>query len=97
MLHRKSPLFLNRADAAQRLIEKLARYKNSSACVLSISRGGIALAGYVATALRADLFFVPTEVVKHPGDPLRVLGVVSPEHVIMRELDRDIPQEFIYR
>ena len=97
MKHKKPPVLLNREDAAQKLTEKLARYKNRDACIISISRVGIALAGHVARALRANLFFVPTEVVRHPGDPIRVLGVVSPEHVTMGELDRDIPQEFIYR
>jgi predicted phosphoribosyltransferase len=90
-------LFLKREDAAGKLIEKLRRYKSTDSCVVSTSKNGIALSSLVSKSLGADLFFVPSKRVKHPGDPLKTLGVVSPEYSIMNELDRDIPQEFVYR
>ena len=88
---------LSREQAAQKLIEKLHRYKNRDTCVVSTSGGGLALASQVAKALGADLFFIPSEMVRHPGDRLKTLGVVTPEYSILHDVDRDIPQEFVYR
>lgn len=94
----KNPrLFLNREDAVQKLLEKLCVYRNSGSCVVSTSKGGLALASPVAKALGGDLFFIPSKIFRHPGDPQRTVGVVTPEHAIMHDLDRDIPQEFVYR
>lgn len=90
-------LFLKREEAAGKLIEKLRRYMSTESCVVSTSKSGIALGNMVAKSLGADLLFIPSERVRHPGDPLKTLGVVSPEYSIMNELDRDIPQEFVYR
>ncbi len=88
---------LGREEAAQKLIEKLGRYENRDSCVVSTSRDGLALASQVAKALGADLFFIPGEIVRHPGDRLRTLGVVTPEYSMLYDVDRDIPQDFVYR
>ena len=97
MIHKRSTLFLNREHAAQQLISKLSNYRNKNCCIIATSNGGVAIANHVARRLNADLVFIPSEKIKDPSDSLKSIGVVSLDYTITDELDRDIPQDFIYR
>ena len=97
MIHKSSTLFLNREHAAQQLISKLSNYRNKNCCIIATSNGGVAIATHVARSLNADLVFIPSEKIKDPSDSLKSIGVVSLDYTITDELDRDIPQDFIYR
>ena len=97
MIHKRSTLFLNREHAAQQLISKLSNYRNKNCCIIATSNGGVAIAKHVAKSLNADLVFIPSERIEDPSDSLKSIGVVSLDYAITDELDRDIPQDFIYR
>ena len=97
MIHKRSTLFLNREHAAQQLISKLSNYRNKNCCIIATSNGGVVIANHVAKRLNADLFFIPSEKITDPSDSLKSIGVVSLDYTITDELDRDIPQDFIYR
>jgi putative phosphoribosyl transferase len=97
MIHKRSTLFLNREHAAQQLISKLSNYKNKNCSIITTSNGGVAIAKHVAKSLNADLVFIPSEKIKDPSDSLKSIGVVSLDYVVTDELDRGIPQDFIYR
>jgi predicted phosphoribosyltransferase len=97
MIRKNSTLFLNREHAAQQLITKLSSYRNKNCCIIATSNGGVAMANHVARSLNADLVFIPSERNEDPADSLKSIGVVSVDFAIADELDRDIPQDFIYR
>lgn len=97
MTHKSSTLFLNREHAAQLLISKLSNYRNKDCCIVATSNGGVVIASHVAKRLNADLVFAPSEKIKAPSDSLKSIGIVSLDYTITDELDRDIPQDYIYR
>jgi predicted phosphoribosyltransferase len=97
MIHKSSILFINRAHAAQQLISRLRNYRNTDSCIISTSNGGVAIGNHVARGLNADLVFIPSERIKHPSNPQKSLAVVGLDYVASDDLDRDIPQDFIYR
>lgn len=97
MIHKSSPLFLNREHAAQELISQLSYYTNKNCCIIATSNGGVAIASHVAKRLNADLIFIPSEKIKDPSDSRKSIGMVSFDYAISGELPRDIPQDFIYR
>ncbi len=66
-------------------------------CIIAISNGGLAIANHVVRRLNGDLVFMPGEIIKHPSDPQKAIGVVGLDYVVSYESERDIPQDFIYR
>ena len=97
MIHKSSTLFLNREHAAQQLISKLSNFRDKNCCIIATSKGGVAIANHVARSLNADLVFIPSKKIKDPSDSLKSIGVVSLDYAMTNELDREIPQDFIYR
>lgn len=97
MIRKNSTLFLNREHAAQQLISQLSNYRNTNSCIVATSNGGAAIANHVARSLNADLVFIPSEKIEDPTDALKSIGVVSLDYAVSGELDREIPQDFIYR
>ena len=90
-------LFVNREHAAQQLISKLINYRNKNCYIVAISNGGMAIAAHVAKQLKADLVFIPSEKLKHPGHSLESIGVVGIDYVVTEDFVRDIPQDYIHR
>jgi len=97
MIHQSSTLFVNREHAAQQLISRLGNYRDMNCCIIATSNGGVAIADHVARQLNAGLFFIPSERIKDPSNSRKSIGVVSFDYTITGEVDRDIPQDFIYR
>jgi predicted phosphoribosyltransferase len=60
--------FLNRSEAGRRLAIALARYKDRQPVILALPRGGVPVAGEVATALNAPLDLV---IVRKLGVPFQ--------------------------
>jgi putative phosphoribosyl transferase len=97
MIRRTSTLFFNREHAAQQLISKLSNYKNKNCCIIATSNGGVVVGSHVAKGLNADLVFIPSEKIADPGDSQKSIGIVSLDYAVTRDLERDIPQDFLYR
>ena len=97
MNDQNSYLFLNREHAAQQLISRLDNFRNRNCSIIAISNGAIVIANHVARRLDADLVFMPIKRIKDPADSLRSIGVVGIDYSITDDLQRDIPQNYIYR
>jgi putative phosphoribosyl transferase len=70
-------MFKDRTEAGEQLAEKLEKYKNNSAIVLGIPRGGVPVASIVATKLGLPLEVVLTKKIGHPGNKEFAIGAAS--------------------
>jgi len=70
-------LFNDRADAADKLAEKLAAYRGRQPLVLGIPRGGVVLAARIAERLAGDLDVVLTHKLGAPGEPEVAIGAID--------------------
>lgn len=68
--------FANRTDAGRRLARALARYGNRHAIILALPRGGVPVAGEVASELGAALDLVLVRKIGVPGQPELAMGAV---------------------
>jgi predicted phosphoribosyltransferase len=73
--------FVNRKDAAERLADILADFKEKNAIVLGIPRGGVEIAYYVATALKLDWSVVISKKLPYPGKEEYGFGAVTEEDI----------------
>jgi putative phosphoribosyl transferase len=70
-------LFKDRVDAGARLGDALAAYRDASALVLGIPRGGVPVAAEVARRLGAELDVVVARKIGAPFQPELALGAVT--------------------
>jgi len=70
-------LFQNRIHAGRRLARALVKYRACHPVVLALPRGGVPVAGEVATALDAPLDLVLVRKIGVPGLPELALGAVT--------------------
>ena len=70
-------MFKNRSEAGRRLALKLKQYKNSSAVVLALPRGGLPVAYEIARALKLSLDIFSVRKVGHPYNSEYAIGAVD--------------------
>ncbi len=77
-------MFKDRFDAARRLAEKLADYKNNpDVAILAVPRGGLEVGSVLSLELHAPLDVIFTKKIGYPGNPEYAIGAVSLEGVII--------------
>ncbi len=69
--------FANRDDAAEKLADALAQYKNSNPLILGIPRGAVPMACIVANRLGGDVDVVLVRKLRAPGNPEYAIGSVD--------------------
>lgn len=69
--------FLNRDDAANKLMKKLADYRGQHPLVLAIPRGAVPMAKSLAKALDGDLDVVLVRKLRAPGNPELAIGSID--------------------
>ncbi|WP_017464151.1 phosphoribosyltransferase [Dyella ginsengisoli] len=69
--------FFDRIEAARRLAERLAVYRDADALVLAIPRGAAPMGRVIADALHADLDVVLVRKLGAPGNPELAIGAVD--------------------
>lgn len=89
-------MFLNRIDAGLMLAEKLRKYKNDSAIVLAIPRGGVPVAYAVAKELNVPVEVILTKKIGHPMNKEYAIGAASLTDHFINPHD-DVSQEYIDR
>lgn len=89
-------MFLNRIDAGLMLAEKLRKYKNDSAIVLAIPRGGVPVAYAVAKELNFPVEVILTKKIGHPMNKEYAIGAASLTDHFINPHD-DVSQEYIDR
>jgi len=76
-------MFLNRNDAGQRLVSKLAQYANEKPLILGIPRGGVVLAYEIARALKAELGVIIARKIGAPNNPEFAIGAIAPKGIVV--------------
>ncbi len=84
----EEPVFENRYDAGRKLAEKLTEFTGSSAIVLAIPNGGVAVALGVALAIGAEFDLVISRKIPLPLSPEGGFGSVTDDGTII--LDENI-------
>jgi putative phosphoribosyl transferase len=77
--------FRNRHEVAALLARELARYRGPDAVVLGVPRGGVPMAGLIATALGADLDVVLVRKLRAPAQPELAIGAVDEQGHVVQE------------
>ena len=70
-------MFLDRADAARRLVAALSAYQGSRPLVLGIPRGAVPMARQIAEALGGELDVVLVRKLRAPGNPEYAIGAID--------------------
>lgn len=96
----REALFIDRDDAARKLLPLLVDYKdNTNAVVLGLPRGGMIVAKYVADALNLPLDFIIVKKVASPTNEELALGAVSEDGINYFDWelikDLDLPNSYI--
>ncbi len=77
--------FRDRAEAGQRLGERLQHLRGEDVVVLGLPRGGVAVAYEVAKALDAPLDVVVARKLGAPDQPELAIGAIAPGASVLRE------------
>jgi putative phosphoribosyl transferase len=93
-------LFLNRRDAAQKLIHRLKKYQeNKDVVILGLPRGGVVLAAEIANDLNVPLDIIVSRKIGAPQNPELAIGSLTQEgNTILNEelvATLNIPQSYI--
>jgi putative phosphoribosyl transferase len=87
----------NRTEAGRLLAKKLREFKRSNAVVIGIPKGGVCVASAVAESLALPLEVMPCRKLKDPSHKDKDIGSVSANEALIHDLNRGLPQEYIYR
>ena len=90
-------IFKDRNDAANRLADKLKKYKNEDGVILAIPRGGVPIGYYIAEDLDLPLEIVLSKKIGHPNNSEFAIGSVSLQGVVIDESVTGIPKDYIER
>lgn len=83
IVYEEYPFFQDRADAGERLAERLDRYQGGEVIVLAIPRGGVPVAIKVADELEAALDVVVARKITIPYNPEAGYGAVTEDGTIV--------------
>jgi len=89
-------LYINRYDAALKLILLLKKYENSDCVILAIPRGGVPIGYYIAKQLHFQMDLLLTKKIGHPLNSEIAIGAVSLEDEVVEDYPY-IPQEYIVK
>jgi len=70
-------VFVDRKDAGRQLADALRGYKDQPVVVFGLPRGGVVVAGEVASVLNAPLDLIVVRKIGHPLSPEYAIGAVS--------------------
>jgi predicted phosphoribosyltransferase len=86
--------FQDRLEAAHKLVQSLADYKQEKGVVLAIPRGGVPIGHVIAKAFHFPLDLLMSKKIGHPLQPEYAIGAVSLEdHIVTEKLD--VSQDYI--
>jgi predicted phosphoribosyltransferase len=88
--------FLNRYDAAMKLMPLLEKYENKDGVVLAVPRGGVPIGYYLAKHFNFPLDLLMTKKIGHPANEEFAIGAVGMQDSIV-ETGYNIPQQYIER
>lgn len=80
-------IFKDRADAGQKLAEKLLEYKEDQPLVLALPRGGVPVGYEVAKVLGAPLDTIVARKIGSPSNPEFGVGAIAPGNVLVLDAE----------
>jgi putative phosphoribosyl transferase len=80
-------LFRDRKDAGQQLAAALSHYRNGSAVVYALPRGGVVLGAEISRALEAPLDLIVVRKIGHPLSPEYAIGAVAEDGYLVTNPD----------
>lgn len=89
--------FLDRNDAARRLLPLIAVYRRHHGVVLGIPRGGMPIAARIAHFLEWDVAPLLVKKISHPDNHEYAIGAVSLKGAYLDPIHASIPQEYVNR
>ncbi|HVX26700.1 MAG TPA: phosphoribosyltransferase family protein [Parafilimonas sp.] len=89
-------IFLDRYDAAMKLVPLLEKYKNEEGVILAVPRGGVPIGYYLAMHFNFPMDLLMTKKIGHPANEEFAIGAVGIEDSIV-ENSYNIPQQYIDR
>lgn len=89
-------IFLDRYDAAMKLVPLLEKYKNEEGVILAVPRGGVPIGYYLAMHFNFPLDLLMTKKIGHPANEEFAIGAVGMEDSIV-ENSYNIPQYYLER
>jgi putative phosphoribosyl transferase len=85
----------NRREAGILLSSKLQEYRDTTAVILGIPRGGVMVASKVSELLNLPLEVLPCRKIKDPADHTKSIGSVCLDEVAIEHFRQDLPQDYI--
>lgn len=76
-------VFRDRKEAGRKLAQALSLFSGRDVLVLAIPRGGVVVAGPVATALKAELDVIIPRKVGAPGNKELAVAAVAPDGIVL--------------
>lgn len=88
-------MYIDRTDAALRLIDELETYRGDDGVVLAVPRGGVPLGYDIARAIDFDLDIAMIKKIGHPQNPELAIGAVSIKDYILSPTGTGINPDYI--
>lgn len=85
----------DRREAGILLSSKLQEYRDTTAVIIGIPRGGVMVASKVSELLNLPLEVLPCRKIKDPADHAKSMGSVSLDEVAIEQFRHDLPQDYI--
>lgn len=82
-------------QAAHHLALQLYEHASSTAIVVAASADAMKIAASLADLLRLPLEIIPSRVIRHPGNPPRLIGSVTIDDFSIDDDVHDIPQDYV--
>ena len=87
---------VNRESAGIMLAQNLKGLDHANAIVVGIPHGGVCVAAKVAERLHLPLEVIMCRKINDPSDKSKTIGSVSANDVILHDVARSIPQDYVY-
>lgn len=90
-------IYINRTDAALRLVDELEKYRGDDGVVLAIPRGGVPLGYDIARSIDFDLDIAMIKKIGHPQNSELAIGAVSITDYILSPTGTGVNEVYIER
>lgn len=86
--------FVDRADAAFKLLPYLKKYEHQKCVIMAVPRGGVPIAYYIAKYYNFPIELLMTKKIGHPNNPEFAVGAVSLDDYMVDET-QNISEEYL--
>ncbi len=88
-------MFRDRFEAAELLVKKLEKYRNTDGIILAVPRGGVPIGYIIAKELNLPLEIILSKKIGHPYNSEYAIGSVSLHGTVIDEQVNDVSLDYI--